>query len=79
MTSEGVPLAFFDVAAILDGVTEAPRGGTSDVSYELAALEGAREVEATLRSRIAQLEGSASFRVTAPMRRLKSVWSHPRR
>jgi hypothetical protein len=45
------------------------------MSSELEILEQARVAEA----RIAALEGSKSFRMTKPLRRLKATWSRRRR
>jgi DNA-binding beta-propeller fold protein YncE len=75
MTSVCQPLAFFDVSAILDRNTGRCRDHALQMSYELEILEQARVAEA----RIAALEGSKSFRMTKPLRRLKATLSRRRR
>jgi hypothetical protein len=74
VTSAYQPLAFFEVAAILDRST-----GQCDparhVSYELdVADEQARK----FKTRVEALEGSRSFRMTKPLRSLNAAWSRIR-
>jgi DNA-binding beta-propeller fold protein YncE len=74
VTSAYQPLAFFDVAAILDRST-----GQCDrarqVSYELDVVElQARK----FKTRIEALERSRSFRMTKPLRSLNAAWSRIR-
>ena len=74
VTSTYQPLAFFEVAAMLDRST-----GQCDharhVTYELdVAEEQARKVK----TRVEALERSRSFRMTKPLRSLNAAWSRIR-
>jgi WD40 repeat protein len=74
VTSAYQPLAFFEVAAILDRST-----GQSDharqVSYELDVVE---EHTRKIKARVEALERSRSFRMTKPLRSLNAAWSRIR-
>ena len=76
VTYENQPLAFFDVAAMLEHADGRDPDQTLRLSYELEALE---EATARREESIARLMGSTSFRVTAPLRRLNAAWSKRRR
>ena len=69
------PLAFFAVLDVLAARPDPPGEAELRVGYELEVLERAQRSKA----RIAALEGSSSFRLTAPLRRLGAGWSSLRR
>lgn len=75
VTSTYQPLAFFDVAAILDRST-GQRDHAPQVEYELDVVE---EQVRKVNTRVGALEGSRSFRVTKPLRSLNAAWSRIRR
>jgi hypothetical protein len=69
VTSEGVPLAFFDVAPAFDGALES----TDDrLGYELHALDTAvllKQSAATASARLAEIQRTKSWRALEPLRR----------
>jgi hypothetical protein len=82
ITSKFQPLAFFDVAAILERSTGRCPDRALQVSYELEIQEQARVAQARIaeaQARIAALETSNSYRITKPLRFFKTTWSRRRR
>jgi hypothetical protein len=75
VTSVYQPLAFFDVAAILDRSTGECRDPAWQMSQELDVLEQQARM---LRARVDALKRSRSYRVTKPLRSLKAAWSRIR-
>jgi len=75
VTSAYQPLAFFEVAAILD-LSTGQCDDARHVSYELDVVE---EHTRKVKARIEALERSRSFRVTKPLRSLNAAWSRIRR
>jgi hypothetical protein len=76
VTSEGQPLAFFEVAALLqrasaDGsIREASVLG---IRYEVSLMRERRRVRERARDEIDALRNSRSWRITAPLRRLSAA------
>ena len=70
VTCEQQPLAFFDVAAILDRSAGLPADHARQLSYELSEMEHERTVEARHQARIASIVGGRSYRLTKPLRSL---------
>ena len=83
ITSEYQPLAFFDVPILLQEAFAGSAGEqrTLGISYELSVMEETRkmmtekfrEIE-ILRNGISELRNSTSWRITEPLRRLKSIF-----
>jgi hypothetical protein len=74
VTSAYQPLAFFEVAAILDR-SNGPCDHARRVSYELDVVE---EQTRKVKTRIEALRRSRSFRMTKPLRSLNAAWSRIR-
>jgi hypothetical protein len=70
VTYENQPVAFFDIAAMLESDTGNYPNDELLLSYEVETLELQRVRRETA---IALLMGSTSFRITAPLRRLYAV------
>ena len=72
VTSESVPLAFFDLENALDSLPDGP----AEVRYELARLaenEGARDEAAEVRAALAELRSTRAWRLTKPLRAANGV------
>jgi hypothetical protein len=74
VTSAYQPLAFFEVAAILDR-SNGQCDHARHVSYELDVVE---EQTRKVRTRVEALRRSRSFRMTKPLRSLNAAWSRIR-
>jgi hypothetical protein len=74
VTSAYQPLAFFEVAAILDR-SNGQCDHARHVSYELDVVE---EQTRKVRTRVEALRRSRSFRMTKPRRSLNAAWSRIR-
>ena len=78
VTCESQPLAFFDVATILERSRRLIDDHARQMSYELWIQEQDRLADArgkaSLEARIARLTGSKSFHITKPLRALKDTW-----
>jgi hypothetical protein len=77
LTSEHQPLSFFDRASLIERAGSMPPDDALDLQHELASMEAQEALSVTLReaqSLIAYMRGSASWRITAPLRRLHSAW-----
>ena len=70
VVAEYQPLAFFDLAAILDDDARPSFDDDRRLQYELDILERTRALEA----HVAALKRSVSFRLTRPLRSLKAAW-----
>ncbi len=71
VTYENQPLAFFDISAMLERSEARCPNHALQLSYELEALEQGR---ARLEARLARVTGSKTYRLTEPLRRLRSAW-----
>jgi hypothetical protein len=77
VTSECQPLAFFDVPVLLQ---HAIAGGSAreqkilSISHELSLMEEIRKMMAEKAMEANALRNSISWRITAPLRRLKSIF-----
>jgi len=80
VTSECQPLAFFDVPVLLQ---HAIAGGSAreqkilSISHELTLMEEIRKMMAEKAMEANALRNSMSWRITAPLRRLKSIFRRP--
>ena len=80
VTSECQPLAFFDVPVLLQ---HAIAGGSEreqkilSISHELTLMEEIRKMMAEKAMEANALRNSMSWRITAPLRRLKSIFRRP--
>ena len=77
LTSEHQPLAFFDRASLIERAANMPPDDALDVQHELASMEAHQALSVKLReaqSLLGYMRGSASWRITAPLRRLHSAW-----
>jgi DNA-binding beta-propeller fold protein YncE len=79
VTSERVPLAFFDVESLDRAGEQGCPDGSLQVAYELGLLETATEASNLAARRIAALEHSLSMRVTKPLRSARGAWRRCRR
>ena len=79
VTSMFDQLAFFDVSAVLEHISGQRRDHALHVSYELELQEELQDEADLAQARIAALKGSTSFRITKPLRLLKTTWSRRRR
>ncbi len=78
VTCESRPLAFFDVAAILERGAGQSHDRARQVRDELWILEQERLVDERYEGRIAALRRSTSYRITKPLRDVKATWSRVR-
>jgi hypothetical protein len=76
VTFENQPLAVFDVCTMLEHVGGRQPDHELLLSYEVEALEQGR---ARLEQRVAWVRESTSFRITKPIRLIKSAWLKYRR
>jgi DNA-binding beta-propeller fold protein YncE len=77
VTSECQPLAFFDVAALVQQVLtgdSAPEETTLGITYELSLMQENRRKLAEKATEVSALRNSLSWRITAPMRRVRSAF-----
>jgi DNA-binding beta-propeller fold protein YncE len=80
VTSECQPLAFFDVPVLLQ---HAIAGGSEreqkilSISHELSLMEEIRKMMAEKAMEADGLRNTISWRITAPLRRLKSIFRRP--
>ena len=92
VTSECQPLAFFDVAALLEQAATSPNERAAvAIESEISLMREARTIMAekaaeidslqqsltNLRNSVADLKNGISWRITAPLRRLKSIFHPP--
>jgi hypothetical protein len=89
LTSECQPLAFFDVPVLLqhafaDGSEREQRN--LGINHELSLMQETRKMMAekfmeitALQNSLHALRNSRSWRITAPLRRLKSIFRRPHR
>jgi hypothetical protein len=76
LTSEFQPLAFFDLTALLQHTTAdggAPDGRTLAMDYELRLLHERQQTAKAIAAVVRTFENSTSWRITAPLRRLKTT------
>ena len=73
VTCEYQPLAFFDVAAILDSCDEIVADDARLVRHELSMMEEERAIEARHQARLASIMGGRSYRLTKPLRSLNEA------
>ncbi len=71
VTYEKQPIAFFDLASMLQCGAHSSNQDAGELAYEIEALEDARN---RLDARTKMLMDSASFRVTKPLRVLKAAF-----
>jgi DNA-binding beta-propeller fold protein YncE len=77
-TSECVPLAFFDVPSMLEQSAERRSDWPAQVQYELDLMDSAARASAGATRRIAALQASTSYKVTAPLRSVRRAWLRAR-
>src|SRR4051794_22823616 len=70
VTCESLPLAFFDARAMVEGYAPEVHDQTLDVQHELMLMELVEEQGALLNDTLR----SKSWRLTAPLRRLNTLW-----
>ena len=73
VTCEYQPLAFFDVAAILDSCAGLIADDARLVRHELSMMEEERAIDARHQARLASIMGSRSYRLTKPLRSLNDA------